>query len=69
MAMLPDSQTIAQQTRSFGSAAKSKKLIGRHPAGDVLEVDLPPLLPPWSGLGNPGIPVTDALQLTEDKSF
>jgi len=41
--VLPDSQTIFQQTRFFVPAAKSKKAIGRHWAGDILEVDLPSL--------------------------
>jgi len=69
--MLPDSQTIspANQTRSFGSAAKCKKVISRHPAGDVLKVDLPPLGSTRLVVTRSGIPVTDALQLTEDKSF
>jgi len=38
----PDSQTMFQLTRSSGPAAKCKEVIGRHPAGNVLEADPQP---------------------------
>ena len=64
---LPDSLIMSQQTRSFRPAAKLKMVSGQHPTGGVLEVDLAP--PSHQICRDMGIPVTDALQLAENRSF
>jgi len=68
-AMLPDSYTPYQPTRSLESVPRREMASGNHRNGDVPLIGHPPTGFTRSPVTHTGVTATEALQLAEDRPF